>query len=73
MKVLRFDIEVDEANGIARFFDYYGDTWGETVEEQRIIDEQLRTKIGFKLGYNVVFTKINHAGNGHFDIEFKRQ
>jgi hypothetical protein len=73
MKTLRFDVEIDESNGKARFFDWYGDSWGDTVEEQRIIDEQLRTKVGFKLGYEVVFTRFIHAGNGHFEIEFKRK
>lgn len=73
MKPLRFDIDIDEARGVATFFDWYGDSWAETVEEQRIIDEQIRTKIGFKLGYEIVITKFGHAGNGHMDVEFKRK
>jgi hypothetical protein len=73
VKPLRFDIEIDEAKGIARFFDWHGDSWGETIEEQRIIDEQLRTKIGFRLGYEVVLTKFGHAGNGHMEVGFKRK
>jgi hypothetical protein len=73
MKPLRFDIEVDEAKCIAKFFDWYGDSWGETIEEQRVIDEQLRTKVCMKLGYEIVFTRFIHSGNGHFEVEFKRK
>jgi len=76
LQKLREDLSPDcfdiRSEGLATYYDHLGASFGETAEEQVVIDQYIAQVIAEKAGYPITVLQEHHAGNGHFSVTFVR-